>query len=49
MGIGCVDNLERKQCLQLLSILDDWMALAQYQIAQVLHPNPSPPSTKQIS
>ena len=46
LGIGCVDNLERRHCFQLLSMLDDWMELAQCQITQVLLPHPEQPPVK---
>ena len=39
LGIGCVSNLGTRQCLQLLSMVDDWMALAQCQITEALNPH----------
>ena len=48
LGIGCVSNLETRQCLQLLSMVDDWMALAQCQITKALSPH-SEQATKQPS
>lgn len=39
LGIGCADHLDRKHCLRLLSMLDDWMSLAQCQLAKVLIPH----------
>ncbi len=36
MGISGADDMERVQCPQLLSMLDDWVAIAQYQLTRVL-------------
>lgn len=49
LGIGCVSNLETRQCLQLLSMVDDWMALAQCQISNALNPHAEQAATKQLS
>ena len=32
LGIGNAQQMEQAQCLQLLSMVDDWNAIAQYQL-----------------
>jgi hypothetical protein len=36
LGIGNAQQMEQAQCLQLLSMLDDWNAIAQYQLETVM-------------
>ncbi len=36
LGIGNAQQMEQTQCLQLLSMLDDWNAIAQYQLETVM-------------
>ena len=37
MGISSTDNIEQMQCPQFLSMLDDWIALAQHQLVTALN------------